>query len=761
MGCRLRLRLTWVALLAWITAAGPVYSKTRQVVLFYDERTDLPGLSVLDAGFVRTLTSESPVTVEIYREEMNLSRFDSVTYLPLLRDYLRAKYASKKIDVAVAVMSPALDFLLKFGDVILPGTPIVFLGIDKRELGSRPLPPHVTGILVKREFAPTLELALTLHPDTKRVVVVAGTSEFDTQLVELAKAEFRAYEDRVTVSYLTALPLRELLTELSRLPPHTIVLYTTLFRDGAGEPFVPHDVAERITAAANAPVYGFVDQYLGRGIVGGRLYSMNRHGEEAARLVLQVLSGANPANLPLVEPDASATVFDWRQLQRWGISQSRLPPEAIIRFLEPSFWSQYKLYVIGVLGIVALQGLLIARLLAQRSRLRQAEIELRQSEARFRTTADIAPVMIWMSGPDKQSIWSNKRLLDFVGRTMDEASGFGWRQDIHPDDLERCTGIYSTSFDARRPFSKEFRIRRHDGDYRWVLDSGIPWYGARNEFLGYIGSCIDITTLKEAESEVLQHRVELAHVTRVSTMGELTASLAHELNQPLTAIRSNAEAARRFLESDPADLGEVKECLRDIARDDRRASEVIARLRAMAKKQEPTFVALDVCSVIRDVVSLAHSDTESRHISVVVNCREGLPRIRGDRVELQQVLLNLLFNSFAAMKELPAAERRVAILAWLDDEGTVRIAVRDQGTGIAEDQIKKIFQPFFTTKKEGLGMGLSVSRTIIQSHGGRLWAQNNPERGATFLLTVPVASEGQFDPHSPRAREAGITIAEH
>ena len=242
-----------------------------------------------------------------------------ILYETLLRDFLRAKYANKKIDVVVAVMAPALDFLLSFGDAVFPGAQIVFCGLDRTQLGDRSLPPHVRGVLVKREFAPTLELALRLHPTTERVVVVAGKSDFDTQLLAAARQEFRPFEDRISLTYLTDLPLQKLLTELSQLPPRSIVLVTTLFQDGTGQPFVPHEVVERIAAAASVPVYGFLDQYLGRGIVGGSLYSFTAHGTEAAKLALQVLGGSAPSQFALEIP-SNRVMFDGRQMQRWSIS---------------------------------------------------------------------------------------------------------------------------------------------------------------------------------------------------------------------------------------------------------------------------------------------------------------------------------------------------------------------------------------------------------------------------------------------------------
>jgi hypothetical protein len=318
---RRALQVIFAGLLVWLAFAAPVLAATRHVVVLYDERLDFPGLADLDRDLVRTLVSESEDTIEVYREAMDLSRFGSDLYKMQLRDFLRAKYTSKKIDVAIAVFGPSLDFLLSYGEAIFPGTPIVFCGIDRKELGDRTLPPRVRGVLIKREFAPTIDLALKLHPGTDRLVVVVGTSEFDSRLLQQARQEFRPYEDRLHFTYLNTLPLDKVLAQLSQLPPHTIVLYTTFFQDVTGESFIPHDVVERVSAVASAPTYGFLDQFVGRGIVGGNLYSVSKHGAEAAKLALQVLAGAETSRVPYSEVQANTLLFDWRQMHRWGISE--------------------------------------------------------------------------------------------------------------------------------------------------------------------------------------------------------------------------------------------------------------------------------------------------------------------------------------------------------------------------------------------------------------------------------------------------------
>jgi PAS domain S-box-containing protein len=363
---------------------------------------------------------------------------------------------------------------------------------------------------------------------------------------------------------------------------------------------------------------------------------------------------------------------------------------------------------------------------------------LRESEARFRTMANTAPVMIWMSGTDKLCTFFNKGWLNFTGRTLEQELGNGWAAGVHPDDFDNCVEMHVNAFDARQEFTMEYRLRRFDGEYCWVLGHGVPRFESDGTFLGYIGTAIDITERKRAESELRRQREELAHMNRVSTMGELSASLAHELNQPLTAILSNAQAAQRFLAAQPAAVKELREILKDIVQDDSRASAVIHRMRALVKKQEIAFVPIDLSGVIRDVAALVHSDALLHNIRVLLEPDPRLPLVQGDKVELQQVVLNMLLNAFEAMKDCPANQREINVGAELDGADVVRVVVRDHGTGMSSENLDKIFQPFYTTKRDGLGMGLSISRSIIEAHGGRLWAENNLDRGATFYFTVPV-----------------------
>ncbi|HKA33944.1 MAG TPA: PAS domain S-box protein, partial [Candidatus Binatia bacterium] len=632
---------------------------------------------------------------------------------------------------------------------------------------------------------------------------------------------------------------------------------------------------------------------------------------------------------------------------------------------------------------------------------KRAEEAVRESEERFRFMADAAPVMIWMSDTDKLCTFVNKSWIAFTGRGVEQELGEGWSEGVHSEDRRRILEIYTRSFDARQRFMMAYRLRRFDGEYRWILDTGAPRINAGGAFLGYIGSCVDITEIHRAEERfrlaveasanamvmtnqrdeivminteaeklfgysreeligqpfamlvparfrrgnapyraeflaapqagsmsaaresfalskdgrelpveiglssieaadglvllttivdiaerrraaedlekeraflrqvidtvpdfifakdaqgrftlanqavaaaygtsvekligktdadfnpnrveveffrridqevldtlqdrfipeeritdalgnvrwlqtvkrpILEHngsgrqvlgastditkrketelqnqdlRGELAHVSRISTMGELAASLAHELNQPLTAILSNAQAALRFLGRESVDLAEVREILQDIVQDNSRAGEVIRRMRALVKKEKLEFVTLDLAALIRDVATLLHSDAILLNVEIVIETDDDLPPVVGDKVQIQQVVLNLLLNAFDAMKESPRNERKATIRTEAYGR-MVKVSVRDTGPGLTPEKRARLFQPFYTTKLQGLGMGLSICRSIVEAHQGHLWADANPmwteanptRRGAVFSFTLPI-QEGTQDP---------------
>ena len=251
----------------------------------------------------------------------------------------------------------------------------------------------------------------------------------------------------------------------------------------------------------------------------------------------------------------------------------------------------------------------------------------------------------------------------------------------------------------------------------------------------------EILERKSAEEALRKAQADLAHVTRVMTLAELTASIAHEVNQPLAGVVTNGNASLRWLARDPPDLEEARECLRRIIRDGNRAGDVIARLRALVKKSAPSKAPLDLSDIIHEVLAMIDPEARRHRVAVRTDLAAGLPPVRGDRVQVQQVLLNLVMNAIDAMQAVAERPRALLIRAQPHAAGHVLVAVRDSGSGLDPQNLARLFEPFYTTKTEGMGLGLSISRTIIEVHGGRLWATPNDGPGATFQFTLPVGSE--------------------
>jgi two-component system sensor kinase FixL len=395
---------------------------------------------------------------------------------------------------------------------------------------------------------------------------------------------------------------------------------------------------------------------------------------------------------------------------------------------------------IGLNPIRTEQGLLVLTSIVDISERKKSEEALEKERAFLRQVIDIDPNFIFAKDREGRFTLANRAVAEAYGTTVEDLIGktdadFNPHaeevQSFHRMDLEVIDTL-------QERFIPEEPITDAKGKVRWLQTVKRPIIekdGFANQVLG---ASTDITWRKATETELQRNRDELAHMTRVSTLGELAASLAHELNQPLTGILSNAQAAQRFLSLNPADLDEVREILKDIVDDDNRAAEVIQKLRALYKKEALAFAALDLPSVIDDVVQLVHSDAVLHNVRIALDADADLPPARGDKVQLQQVVLNLLRNAIDAMKDCPINDREMLVRAQRQDGGFLRVAVGDRGRGLTADKLDKIFQPFYTTKRDGLGMGLSVSRSIIEAHGGQLWAEINADRGATFYFTVGV-----------------------
>jgi PAS domain S-box-containing protein len=367
---------------------------------------------------------------------------------------------------------------------------------------------------------------------------------------------------------------------------------------------------------------------------------------------------------------------------------------------------------------------------------KRAEERAEESEGRFQLMANAAPVLIWGCDAERHCTFVNRTWLEFTGRTFEQEMGDGWLEGVHVEDRARCLKTIVEAFEGRAPFNMEYRLRDYEGRYRWISDHGVPRYGTQGELLGYVGSCLDVTERKLADAVAQQSRQELAHIGRVSTLGELAGSLAHELNQPLSSILSNAQAGLEFLSAPVADLKEVRSIFEDIVAEDRRAGEVIWRMRALLKKGEAQMVPLDLNALILQMLGLIHSELMLRNVAVRTHLAPEVPWVCGDSVQLQQVILNLVINACDAMQAGVESSKKVMIKTERLDATLVQVAVCDHGPGFTPEILASPFEPFRTTKAHGLGLGLPICRSIIAAHGGRLWLENNNKGGATVRFTL-------------------------
>jgi PAS domain S-box-containing protein len=718
--------------------------RAKRVLLISTGTRFSTGFALVDQGVLEALAKIPSGRVETHAENLDILRFPTERFARIFTDYLTEKYAEQPPDLIILVFVGNLGIAGKLLQQLFPGTPVIVAGFTEEEVPLEQFGSLVSGIAQRVDPRATLELILRLQPETRRVVVIGGTAAVDRSVLNRVKDAASSFAGRVEFDFWSNRSMAELRQAVAALPPQTAILVSRMFRDGAGQAVISTQAGQSIAQWANVPVYAMVDSILGTGAVGGSVGSIEAFGKRAGELARLILTGTAPASLPFEIRTDSVPMFDWRALKRWGISESRLPSNSIVRFRQPSVWKQYRWYILSALIIMGLQSALIVDLLVQRRRRRRVEGELRESQQLMELATNAGELGLWSRDLEKGEVWANAHLRTLFGFKQDESLRLNdLLVYIHPDDRTRVALDIERAQLAGIPFEGEFRIIPPDGRERWVAARGKTVSDSRGT--RRMGVILDITERKRAEErfrfaveELQRHREELAHVTRVSTVGELTTSVAHELNQPLGAILSNAEAAEMFLTAEPPALDEVRDILADIRKDDQRASEVIGRMRKLLRKQELAPKSIEINEAVEEILRLLSIDASARKVVVKFERTAGLPRVWCDPVHFQQVVLNLVLNGMEAMAGLPEEKRQVIVRTGPGNNGTVKVAVADSGPGIPVDSSSRLFEPFFTTKKEGMGMGLSIARTIVEAHHGQIWAENNSGVGATFYFTVPV-----------------------
>jgi PAS domain S-box-containing protein len=709
--------------------------ETKRVLIIHSFGSAAPPFTTHSIAFETELTEHLGGNLDLDEVSLDQARYTEPDMENALVEYLQKRQAKWQPDLVVPVGSPAGIFVEKFRDRLFQQATVLYTGMDRRRLGVDALKNNAAFVGEKFEGPGFVEDILQLAPETTNIVCIIGASPTERYWTAAFQSDFEQFTNRVSFTWLNDVPFDQMLQRVQKLPPHSFIFFILLIRDAAG---ITHDADKalsRIREVANAPVNGIFEQQLGLGIVGGRLYRAEFEGAESARLAVRILHGEAASNFPPEIVDPAGSQYDWRELRKWRISEVRLPSGSVVKYRQASFWQRYGYLIIAGLSVVLVQAVLIAGLAMNLNRRRKAERSLRESEQRFRTMADCAPVLIWMSGTDKTCAFVNRSWLEFTGRKLEQELGNGWAECLDLEHREQCLKIYHTAFDARMPFEMEYRLRRHDGEYRWMTDRGVPRYDANHEFLGYVGVAIDLTDRKSAE----EARQRLAHTSRLTVVGELTAMIVHELNQPLVATRFNVESAKALLDPQSATSEGLLEILSDIHADNRRASEAIQRIRTLVSKHELQIQPVDINACVSEVVRMLRSELQHRSVQLHTDWQAPSAIVSGDAVHLQHVILNLIVNGMDAMKDCRQSERHLFVSTAANVDGYVEVSISDSGRGIEIENLSRIFESFYTTKPDGMGMGLFLARLIVQSHAGRLWAENNKNgKGTTLRFILPM-----------------------
>ena len=559
------------------------------------------------------LDRQSPWPLEVREHSLESARSgDTNPELPFVQ-YLRALYAERVPDLIIAVGAPAAAFVRRNRQQLFPEAPALFTAIDERRVQHSDVTQNDALVAVRHDFRFLFESFLRISPDTKIVAVVNGDSPNELFWRNEIQKELRPLESRVDIRWYDNLSFQDILKQTANLPPHSAIFWNTMVVDAAGVAYEGDRALTTLYATANAPIFTHDDSFFGREILGGPMLSARVLSKEAGAAAVRLLGGENPGSIKVEPVGFAKPMYDWRELQRWGISEGRLPSDSEVYFREPTTWDKYRTQILFVCALILLQTAMISGLLYQRRRRQIAEVQLRQ----------------------------------------------------------RMT--------------------------------------------------------------------ELAHANRYSMAGELAATISHELNQPLGAILINSETLDAMLQSPAPNLSELREIIADIRRDDQRASDVIRHLRTLLKKSPLELNDIDLNDPVRETVQFFSALAVARSIDLNSSIAPMPLPVRANRIQVQQVILNLIVNALDAMSTIPEDQRKLTIVSARVDK-FAEVSVYDTGPGIAPDKLKEIFDPFFSTKEKGMGMGLSIARTIVEAHGGQLTAENRAGRGATFRMRLPLVA---------------------
>ena len=666
-----------------------------------------------------TVRARVPERINFYTASVENPRFDEKTYQESLAETLRG-YGGVKLDVVVAATYPVLQFAMQYRDKMFPGVPIVFTDVSSQQ--EPDILHSVTGVISPLGMRETIDLALRLHPDTTSVAIITGVSEWDKYWFSVAHTELLRHQDKVReIDLVEPEPEgRKILERVAQLPPHTVVLFQLRPPDFVQPAFEPIDVLA--TIAQRVPTYSaWQGLALTHGGVGGAYRNLPKEAVLNGKLVARVLSGERPENIPFVHDSDLQVHLDWQALQRWHIPESMLPPGAVVENRPPTLWERDRKYIVIAIVLIVAQAMLIAALLLQRARKRKAEAVLRESERRFRVMADTTPSLVWMCDPNGRITYLNERRITFTGPDPDAGYGDTWSEYIHPDDLNNVLDNVSKALKNQRSFSKEYRLRRYDGVYRWMFDVASPRVNGDGSFAGFIGSAIDITDQKLAQEalEKISGRLieaqekERSRIARElhDDIGQKLALLSIELEQANHGPNKSAAATEQR-------LMEIREHCMGIASDVHLLSHQLHSSK------------LDYLGLVSAIRSFCREFARQHEVTVEFsdeNVKENLP---------QDISLSLFRVAQEALHNAVKYSGVTQFAVELKGSATeIRLEVRDSGAGFNVED----------AKRNG-GLGLVSMAERVNMVRGRFRVESSPGGGTKIVAIVPLVHENNVLP---------------
>jgi len=705
----------WLIIPHGVARAQEVTSPApKRVLLLNEPGPEFPNREVFQRGFQSILRSGQPGSAEFYSETLETYRFPSESHTLLLRDYLRRKYADMKFDVIAVWPEAALEFLLRYRDELFPGVPIVYITVKRPNPDE--LPHDVTGIWIGPKLTETLELALSLHPHTQQVFVIMGTLKNIGLLESEARSQLKGFESRVRLNYLVDLPLDEILPKVKNLPERSIIFYVRQTRGVGNKSITPFEGAAVIAQSANAPVYGIIDTWVGSGIVGGKVASMEWIGAELARMALRVANGTRPEDIPVEEPP-TIPMFDWRQLRRFHISEDRLPADSVVRFKEFTFWELYKGRIIAVSAILFLQTLLLAGLLFERARKKRASRRLAESEERFAKAfkANPQPMSVTTLGEGRY-LEVNESFLRMSGYTREEVIGHTSNElKNYQSPTARAAVLVEPLLRSGVMRNFEFNFRTKDGTFRTLLSSA--------ELLELGGEkCIlmassDITERQHSEQQLAELTSRLLRTQEderrniARELHDVTAQNIGVIMLNLTQLQNGTLAADRTKQklSESLNLGE--QAMKDI--------------RTLSYVLHPPL--LDQAGLVIALKWLAKGFSERSGVDVSFTESGN----EGHRMppEVEYAFYRVVQECLTNIRRHTNSETAEVSLTRTPDG--VRLSVHDEGKG------HTLHIPKNGDDAESVGVGIAGMRHRLNQLGGELLIDSD-QNGTTVIATVPV-----------------------